>query len=125
MKLWSVLAVALGGALGTLGRIGADLATVGLPGGHELATLGVNVLGALGLGLVTGHGLPGIPGALREGITIGVLGSYTTMSGIVLIALVLPGLGIAYLLTTMILGLTSAWIGYVLGAKFSPERRKR
>ncbi len=122
MKLWPILAVALGGALGTLGRISADLAMMGLPGGHEWATLGVNLLGSFGLGLVTGHGLPGISSALREGITIGVLGSYTTMSGVAIIALGLPALGLAYVLATVILGLASAWIGYVWGRRFSPHR---
>jgi CrcB protein len=95
---------------------------MGLPGGHEWATLGVNLLGSFGLGLVTGHGLPGISSALREGITIGVLGSYTTMSGVAIIALGLPALGLAYVLATVILGLASAWIGYVWGRRFSPHR---
>jgi CrcB protein len=123
VKLWSIVAVALGGALGTLGRIGADRAMVELPGGHELATLTVNLLGSLGLGLVIGHGLPGIASALREGITIGVLGSYTTMSGVVVVALGLPALGLSYVLATVILGLAAAWLGYVWGQKLSPPGR--
>jgi fluoride exporter len=123
VKLWPVLAVALGGALGTLGRIGADLAMVGLPGGHEWATLGVNLLGSFGLGLVTGHGLPRMSSALREGLTIGVLGSYTTMSGVAIIALALPTLGIAYVLVTLALGLASAWLGYIWGRQLPASGR--
>jgi CrcB protein len=123
VKPWPILAVALGGALGTLGRISADLAMVGLPGGHEWATLGVNLLGSFGLGLVTGHGLPGISSALREGITIGLLGSYTTMSGVAIIALTLPTLGIAYVLVTVALGLTSGWLGYIWGRKLQASGR--
>ncbi len=123
MKPWPILAVALGGALGTLGRISADLAMVGLPGGHEWATLGVNLLGSFGLGLVAGHGLPGVSSALREGITIGLLGSYTTMSGVAIIALTLPTLGIAYVLVTVALGLTSGWLGYIWGRKLQASGR--
>ena len=119
MKLWPVLAVALGGALGTLGRIGADLAMAGLPGGHEWATLGVNLLGSLGLGLVTGHGLPGLSSALRDGLTVGVLGSYTTMSGIAIIAVALPALGAVYVLGTVVLGIAAAWMGYLVGRRLS------
>jgi CrcB protein len=123
VKPWPILAVALGGALGTLGRISADLAMVGLPGGHEWATLGVNLLGSFGLGLVAGHGLPGVSSALREGITIGLLGSYTTMSGVAIIALTLPTLGIAYVLVTVALGLTSGWLGYIWGRKLQASGR--
>jgi fluoride exporter len=119
VKLWPIVAVALGGALGTLGRIGADLAMAGLPGGHEWATLGVNVLGSLGLGLVMGHGLPGLSRALRDGLTVGVLGSYTTMSGVAVIAVALPALGVAYVLATVALGIASAWIGYLVGRRLS------
>lgn len=119
MKLWPIVAVALGGALGTLGRIGADLAMVGLPGGHEWATLGVNLLGSLGLGLVMGHGLPGLSSALRDGLTVGIFGSYTTMSGIAVIAIALPTLGAVYALGTVALGIASAWIGYLVGRRLS------
>jgi fluoride ion exporter CrcB/FEX len=96
---------------------------VGLPGGHEWATLGVNLLGSFGLGLVAGHGLPGVSSALREGITIGLLGSYTTMSGVAIIALTLPTLGIAYVLVTVALGLTSGWLGYIWGRKLQASGR--
>jgi len=82
VNAWRIIAVALGGALGTLGRLGADQATEPLAFGNEIATLVVNLLGAFALGLASGHGLPALPRALREGLTTGLLGSYTTMSGI-------------------------------------------
>ena len=119
MKLWPIVAVALGGALGTLGRIGADLAMAGLPGDHEWATLGVNLLGSLGLGIVMGHGLPGLSRALRDGLTVGVLGSYTTMSGVAVIAVALPTLGAVYVLGTVTLGIAVAWMGYLAGRRLS------
>lgn len=119
MKLWPIVAVALGGALGTLGRIGADLAMTGLPGGHEWATLGVNLLGSVGLGLVVGHGLPGLSRALRDGLTVGVLGSYTTMSGVAVIAVAFPALGVVYVLGTVALGIASAWMGCLVGRRLS------
>lgn len=119
MTLWSLVAVALGGALGTLGRVGADLAMTDLPWGQEIATLGVNLLGALALGVATGHGLRHFSVALRDGLTVGVIGSYTTMSGVALV--VNSGgllVGVAYLVITFGLGLLVAWAGYRLGHRW-------
>ena len=129
MTLWSVLAVALGGALGTLGRVGADLAAAGTPWGNEVATLGVNLLGALALGLCAGHGLASWSTALREGLTIGVLGAYTTMSGVALIAATSEWrLSLGYLALTVGLGVSVAVLGYRVGrlwaAKSSRELRQ-
>jgi CrcB protein len=117
VKPWTLLAVALGGALGTLARVGADSAAADVAQGAQLSTLVVNVMGALALGFITGHGLPRLKGALHEGITIGVLGSYTTMSGVSVIVVSLPSIGVAYVLITLALGLALAWAGYLLGTR--------
>jgi fluoride ion exporter CrcB/FEX len=45
------------------------------------------------------------------------------MSGVVVVALGWPSLGLAYVLATVILGLASAWLGYVWGQKLSPPGR--
>lgn len=116
MSLWSLLAVALGGALGTLARVGADLAVTGASWDTEIATLGANVVGALAIGLCAGHGLAGWPTAMRDGLTVGVLGAYTTMSGVALIAATSGWQqSLGYLALTFGLGLGVAALGYRVG----------
>lgn len=123
MNPWSLLAVALGGALGTLGRLSADLAMADFLWGHEAATLSVNVLGAGALGLITGHGLPDLPRAFRDGLTVGVLGSYTTMSSVALIASATQwSAGLGYVALTMALGVILAWVGYRVGQYWAQRR---
>lgn len=109
----ALIAVAVGGALGTLARVGVDLA---LGPSEELTTAVVNLGGALALGLALGHGLPSLPLWFRDGITIGFLGSFTTMSGIALLAL-LGGWawGALYVVGTFVLGVLAAWAGYHIG----------
>lgn len=117
MSPWSLLAVAAGGALGTLGRLSADLAMTQGERGPELATLVVNVLGAMALGFAMGHGLPRWSPALKDGLTIGVLGSYTTMSGVSLIAIAGPWpFSLGYLAVTFVLAGALAWLSYRWGA---------
>lgn len=110
--------MALGGALGTLGRLGADQATEPLAFGNEIATLVVNLLGAFALGLANGHGLPALPRALREGLTTGLLGSYTTMSAVsVIVSTATLAVGLGYLGVTFVLGILAAWSGVILGRR--------
>ncbi len=77
------LAVALGGALGAMGRYGANALVYSLMGTRfPLATLLVNVFGSLLMGvfyvlIVERHMLPG---PWREFIMIGLLGAFTTFS---------------------------------------------
>lgn len=111
-----LLAVALGGALGTLARLGADQATTPLPFGHELAILVVNLAGAFALGMASGHGLSGLSPALREGLTTGLLGSYTTLSAVsIIVSTATVEVGLAYLGATFVVGILVAWAGLLLG----------
>jgi fluoride exporter len=125
MSVWSVVAVALGGALGTLGRIGADQATQDLPWGHDMATLVVNLIGAGALGFVLGHGVPRWSSALRDGVTWGLLGAYTTMSGVALIVSLGPWtFGIAYIALSVVTGVASVWWGYLAGRRWQKRHPK-
>ena len=77
------LAVALGGALGAMGRYGVNALVFSLVGGRwPLGTLAVNVLGSIIMGvfyvlIVERHILPG---PWREFLMIGMLGAFTTFS---------------------------------------------
>jgi CrcB protein len=78
------LAVGLGGAIGSIARhaLGVTLRSW-LPGaGFPWATLLVNVLGGLAIGLLAGGGLArlGASETVRLGLITGVLGGFTTFS---------------------------------------------
>jgi CrcB protein len=111
---WQALvSVALGGAFGTLARVSVD--GVLEPQDH-LSTALVNITGALILGFVMGHGLPRAAPWLRDGLTVGVLGSFTTMSGIALLALSSPWWSAVVTVTShFVLGILAAWWGYRIG----------
>lgn len=108
----SALAVAIGGALGALSRWGID----GAIGSLEASTLAVNVLGAFALGVVMGHGLATRPDWLRDAVGVGLLGSFTTMSGVAVLALPIPDLWwVGYATATFALGLLAVVGGWRWG----------
>lgn len=116
MRLREIVAVALGGGLGTLARIGALEATAHLPQGDMIATLAANTLGALGLAFVLARGLPEFPPWLHSGITVGFFGSYTTFSAIALIAVTeVMAWGWGYLAVTLVAGIGAVLAGRALG----------
>ncbi len=116
MRFREIVAVALGGGLGTLARVGALEATEHLPQGEMLATLAANTLGALGLAFVLTRGLPEFPHWLRSGITVGFLGSYTTFSAIALLTVTeTMAWGLGYLAVTLVSGILAVLVGRTLG----------
>ena len=77
----AIIWVALGGALGTVGRylVGLSLKTAS---GFPWATMSVNILGSLLMGLVIGwlSRQNGGSDALRLFVAVGILGGFTTFS---------------------------------------------
>jgi fluoride exporter len=111
-----MVAVALGGAVGTLARVGALEASEHLREGELIATLAANALGALGLAFVLARGLPEFPPWLQHGITIGFLGSYTTFSAVALITVTeTAASGLGYLGVTLVAGILAVVAGRALG----------
>ena len=116
--LLRVVAIALGGALGTLARYGADRALVPRPSGVPWATFTVNVAGSLLLGLIVTLVVERWPPTrfVRPFAAIGFCGGFTTFStlavevdqrvqhGHALIA-------VAYLVVTVVAGLGAALVG--------------
>ena len=116
MRFREIVAVALGGGLGTLARVGALEATEHLPQGEMLATVAANTLGALGLAFVLARGLPEFPPWLRSGVTVGFLGSYTTFSAIALLTVTeTMAWGLGYLAVTLVTGILAVLVGRALG----------
>jgi CrcB protein len=115
------LAVALGGALGSLTRAVLDLPALTTGDINLWTILLVNLVGAGLLGFVTGHGTPSWPVPIRAGVTTGFLGSFTTFSAIMTgwLSLTLfpdPLLGVVYIAATLIAGVFSAYGGIEAGS---------
>jgi CrcB protein len=112
----SFLLVALGGALGSMGRYGISLlAMAWLGAAFPWGTLAVNVLGSAAIGVLAGQGISG--GARLFWIT-GVLGGFTTFSAFSLETALLweraAWQGVAYVLASLGLGLAAFALGWAL-----------
>ena len=141
-RIGDLVAVAAGGATGTLLRVLGHTLRPQASGAFPWTTLGENLLGAFLLGWVAAWLLarwsPGHTGSrtapqaspetlsslrARLFLTTGVLGSFTTFSalaveGVELLALA-PGAGLVYLAVSLALGPLLAWAGLQLGERTS------
>ena len=120
-----LLAVVIGGLLGTGARFAVDGALLHQDDQFPFSTLIVNVLGAFALGYLVARVWPTAPSWLRAGLGVGLLGSFTTFSAVAvsLVSLTAAGEGmpaLAYLVSTLVLGLTAAWLGLRLGHPRGP-----
>ena len=124
---WPALAaVGAGGAAGTLLRAGVGQIWPTTSGHLPLATLGVNVVGALCLGLLTGAlaTADGRLRLLRIAAGTGLMGGLTTHSTFVVETYSLmdggrPGLGTAYFLGSLAAGVLAAAAGLAVGPALS------
>jgi CrcB protein len=121
----TVLAVLLGGVVGTAARLGIDLAFPHDDAGFPFATLVINVLGSFALGALVGLLWPIAPEWLRAGLGAGLLGSFTTFSAVALSVVTLTAAGsgllaFGYVAVSVIGGLVAALIGLRLGRRTVP-----
>lgn len=118
----SLLAVALGGSLGALCRYGiAQWIAMTWPKAFPLATLTVNLIGCLIIGILYGlwASRPEFSPVLRQGLFIGFLGAFTTFSTFSLDALRLMEngeslLALGYILLSVCVCLVATWAGLSL-----------
>jgi CrcB protein len=115
-----ILAVLVGGALGTALRLGIDTLLPHPDDAFPFSTLLINTVGAFALGLLVARVWPGAPDWLRAGLGAGLLGSFTTFSAVAVSLLSLTRAGewmpaAAYLVATLLLGLGAAWLGLRAG----------
>lgn len=112
-----LLAIAIGGALGALGRWGVDELIPFEPGGWPWATLVVNVLGALLIGVLASlRILREGPAWLRPLLITGMLGGFTTFSAFavesgLLIDEARPLAALVYVGATLAAGLVAVRLG--------------
>ena len=117
------IAIALGGALGSWLRYVVTSEVTDRAGVIGAGTFAVNIVGAFILGLVFGLvevRFPDTPRWVGSGISIGILGGFTTFSSFTLDAFRQAeegrwGLAVAYVLGTVVLGLLAAVAGIALG----------
>jgi CrcB protein len=114
-----VLLVAMGGALGSVGRYGVGLIAARVLGlAFPWGTLIVNVLGALAIGVLTARVDP-LHADTRLFIGVGILGGFTTFSTFSLEAVRLtehhPWGAALYVACSLVLGIGACWMGFVLG----------
>ena len=112
----SFLLVAAGGAIGSAARYGVSLAGLHLLGpGFPWATLAVNLLGSLLIGLLAGWQ---VEGQARLFWVAGVLGGFTTFSAFSLETMLLweraPWLAALYVAASVGLGLAAFALGWWL-----------
>ncbi len=117
-----LLAVVVGGLIGTTLRVLIDLALPHDLRAFALSTLLVNISGAFVLGLLVAALWPRVPGWVRVGLGPGILGSFTTFSALAVsvVALAQNGdlLGAALSIVLSIgFGMLAAWAGLALGAR--------
>jgi fluoride exporter len=125
-----LVAIAVGGGLGSMARYGLSVA---FPAGHGFpwAIFGVNVSGCFLLGLLMVYLLEVWPPRryLRPFLAVGLLGGYTTFStyaGGVMTLLTGRAFALAdaYALTSIVAALVAVWAGMKTG-RLAAERRTR
>jgi CrcB protein len=118
MNRWSLAAVALGGALGTLGRWAIDLAWPQPPGTFPGHMFMINVTGCAAIGVLMAvlRHIDEPPRLLRPLLGSGLLGGFTTFSTYAVQTRDLaagghPLLAVAYLGGTLATALAAVWLG--------------
>ena len=115
----SFLLVGLGGAIGAMGRHGANIAIGSLPNGFPAATFLVNITGSIAMGLLIGwlaQATPQYQHEIRLFLAVGVFGGFTTFSSFSLdtIALIERGdfvLAAAYVIGSVLLAVAGLMMG--------------
>ena len=114
--MWNVFCVGAGGFLGAVCRYLVGLLPVGMESGFPIKTLGINVVGAFLIGIVTA--LAAREGGLSPGWTLfwkaGVCGGFTTFSTFAFETADLmhqgsTGTALAYVLTSLVLGVLAVF----------------
>ncbi|MCU1509672.1 MAG: hypothetical protein JWQ12_1937 [Glaciihabitans sp.] len=121
----AVVAVFVGGMLGTALRLGCDVLVPHTDTQFPFDTLVINVLGSFALAALVARVWRSASPVLRAGLGTGLLGGFTTFSAVMVSLVSLtassqPGLAVAYLAMTMIAGLVAAAGGLALGSRSIP-----
>ena len=129
-RLWVMVAVAAGGALGTVGRYELALAEPARAGQFPWATFGVNVAGSLVLGIALAVLVdPGwVSSVVRPFVGVGICGGLTTFSTWMVESVLLArdgttGTAAVYLLVSLVAGLVAVTAGVAGARRLVPSAR--
>ena len=125
MSFWTVLVVALGGALGTVARYLLALAAAPISGSLPWGTILINITGSFVIGFVgtltLATGRFPLPETGRVFIMVGLCGGFTTFSSFSLQTLDLlragaPGRALVNVAASVAICLAAVALGHLLGA---------
>ncbi|HEY4224361.1 MAG TPA: CrcB family protein [Pseudolysinimonas sp.] len=116
----TLLAVVVGGLLGTGLRLTLDTLLPHSDSAFPWSTLIINLVGAFVLGILVARVWPTAPAWLKAGLGPGLIGTFTTFSALVVSLLTLTRAGmpltaLLYLLVSVVGGLLAAALGLRLG----------
>ncbi len=122
-----LVAVSLGGVIGSLGRYAVGVALPHDPGAFPWATLVVNVTGAFAMGLLVAFLVdrPGAHRLARPFVGVGVLGGWTTFSALAVDVVELTAAdqvqgALAYVTATFLVGTLAVAAGSLVGQRVWP-----
>ena len=118
----TLVAVLLGGILGTGARLALDAVLPHSDTQFPWSTLLINVIGSFVLALLVARVWPTAPAWLRAGLGTGVLGSFTTFSALIVSLFTLTQAGdallaLVYLVVSLVGGLGAALLGLRVGGR--------
>jgi fluoride exporter len=118
----ALIAVFVGGAIGTGIRLSIDAAIPHSDSEFPLSTLLINILGSFVLALLVTRVWPVVPAWLRAGLGPGLVGGFTTFSAVMVSMVTLASsnqilLALGYLALTLVLGFGAAALGFLLGRR--------
>jgi fluoride exporter len=113
----NLLAVFLGGAIGTALRLGLDATIVHADNQFPLSTLLINVVGSFVLATMVARLWPIAPAWVRAGLGPGLVGGFTTFSAVMVSMVTLAASSqilqaLGYLVATLVLGFGAAALGF-------------
>lgn len=121
--LWNFLAVALGGAIGSIIRYGVSLCYNGTHSVFALSTMSVNIIGSFVIGLLFAYCCNySVPTTMKLFLFVGLLGGFTTFSSFSLETVNMLrngyfGAAAVYSLGSLVVGVLMAFGGVYLGDK--------
>ena len=122
-----LVTVALGGAIGSVGRYAVGVALPHEPTVFPWGTLLVNVSGAFAMGLLVAYLVdrPGVHQLARPFVGVGLLGGWTTFSALAIEVVQLGvadevQLALAYVAATFLVGTLAVAAGTALGQRVWP-----
>jgi CrcB protein len=118
----NLLAVFLGGAVGTALRLVLDATIVHRDNEFPVSTLIINVVGSFVLAILVSRLWPVAPAWLRSALGPGLLGGFTTFSAVLVSMVTLAAssqvlLALVYLAVTLVFGFGAAALGLWMGRR--------